>query len=109
MKQRNGTTSEAAKDPDAFINDIRDLVSESEELVSAVAKEGGKQFAEVSERIASTLGRAKSKLVHWEADMKDSVKKAADNTNEYVTENPWHAVGIGAAVGMFLGFLVGRR
>ncbi len=35
-------------------------------------------------------------------------REAAKATDEYVHDNPWKAVGIGAAVGVIVGMLIGR-
>ena len=35
--------------------------------------------------------------------------KAAKATDEYVQENPWKSVGIGAAVGVVIGMLIARK
>jgi ElaB/YqjD/DUF883 family membrane-anchored ribosome-binding protein len=39
------------------------------------------------------------------------VRKARDfvtNADDYVRENPWAAVGVGAMLGLTLGFFIGR-
>jgi ElaB/YqjD/DUF883 family membrane-anchored ribosome-binding protein len=36
-------------------------------------------------------------------------RQAATVTNNYVHEQPWQAIGIGAAAGVLLGFVLGRR
>jgi ElaB/YqjD/DUF883 family membrane-anchored ribosome-binding protein len=36
-------------------------------------------------------------------------RRTATVTNDYVHEQPWAAVGIGAAVGVLFGFVLGRR
>lgn len=36
-------------------------------------------------------------------------REAAARTDEYVRENPWASVGIGAAIGVVLGVLLTRR
>ena len=39
----------------------------------------------------------------------EKAKVAAKATDDFVRENPWQAVGIGAAVGVLLGMLISRR
>ena len=39
----------------------------------------------------------------------DRARSGANATDQYVREQPWQAVGISAAVGLLIGFLVGRR
>jgi ElaB/YqjD/DUF883 family membrane-anchored ribosome-binding protein len=36
-------------------------------------------------------------------------REAAQQTDKYVRENPWQAVGIAAAVGLVAGLLIRRR
>jgi ElaB/YqjD/DUF883 family membrane-anchored ribosome-binding protein len=36
-------------------------------------------------------------------------RQAADFTDGYVHENPWRAIGVGAAIGLLIGYLVSRR
>jgi len=66
------------------------------------------------------LARAKAKLTERVATAKKSVeemggaiasqaRKSATATNDYVHANPWQAIGIGAAVGLLLGFVLARR
>ncbi|GAB2938733.1 ElaB/YgaM/YqjD family protein [Hafnia psychrotolerans] len=41
--------------------------------------------------------------------IKQHARDAADQATSYVKDNPWHGVGVGAAVGIVLGVLLGRR
>jgi ElaB/YqjD/DUF883 family membrane-anchored ribosome-binding protein len=36
-------------------------------------------------------------------------KRAAEVTNEYLHDHPWTAVGVAAAFGLLVGFLLGQR
>ena len=42
-------------------------------------------------------------------DAGESAKAAARVTDEYVHDNPWQAIGIGAAVGFLAGLVISRR
>jgi len=42
-------------------------------------------------------------------DAVDRAKAAARATDEYVHDNPWQAIGIGAAIGFLVGLVVSRR
>jgi ElaB/YqjD/DUF883 family membrane-anchored ribosome-binding protein len=39
----------------------------------------------------------------------EKTKATAKATDVYVTENPWKAIGISAAVGVLVGALISRR
>lgn len=63
----------------------------------------------------------KASLSEWEAeggalerstrlvDVRAAAKTAARTTDDDVRENPWGAIGIGAAVGVLAGYLLARR
>ena len=36
-------------------------------------------------------------------------RKIASDSDDYVHENPWTAIGVGAGVGLLLGLLIGRK
>jgi ElaB/YqjD/DUF883 family membrane-anchored ribosome-binding protein len=67
--------------------DIQNVVSDAQELLKTVQSEG------------------QSKLT----DVQDGAKEAMDTTDAYVRSNPWRAVGVSAAVGALIGFLIARR
>jgi ElaB/YqjD/DUF883 family membrane-anchored ribosome-binding protein len=39
----------------------------------------------------------------------EGTKQAVKVTDDYVHENPWRSIGIGAAAGLLIGFLAARR
>jgi ElaB/YqjD/DUF883 family membrane-anchored ribosome-binding protein len=49
------------------------------------------------------------KLADAEELVIQSSKQAARVTDDFVHENPWRAVGIGAGIGLIFGLLIGRR
>ena len=36
-------------------------------------------------------------------------RKIASDSDDYVHENPWTAIGIGVGIGLLLGLLIGRK
>ena len=42
-------------------------------------------------------------------DTRESLAQQADCCDRYVHENPWTSIGIGAAAGLVVGMLLGRR
>jgi ElaB/YqjD/DUF883 family membrane-anchored ribosome-binding protein len=60
------------------------------------------------ERIQENLAAAKDRLIAAEQAVVVKAKQAARATDDYVHENPWRAVGIGAGVGLIIGMLISR-
>lgn len=94
---------------DKLVQDFKIVVADAEELLKATANQAGEKVAAARERIQDSLHQAKVKLAEAEDVIVQKGKLAARATDEYVHENPWRAVGIGAGVGLIIGLLIGRR
>ena len=94
---------------DKLVQDLKIVVSDAEELLRATASQAGEKVAAVREKVQESLHRAKIKLAEAEEVLIDKGKLAARQTDEYVHDNPWKAVGIAAGIGFVIGLLIGRR
>ena len=92
-----------------LIADFKVVVADAEELLRATAGQAGDKVGEIRARAQEHLSAAKAKLADAEAAIVDSAKRAGRAADDYVHENPWSAVGIGAGVGFLVGLMVGRR
>ncbi len=89
--------------------DIQNVVADTQELLKTMENEGGAQFDAARERARSTIASARQTLGELQKNVQDSARAAIDTTDGYVRNNPWQAVGISAAVGAVVGFLISRR
>ena len=92
-----------------LMQDFRAVVADAEELLRATAGQAGEKVSAARERIQENLAAAKVRLSAAEEAVVAKTKEAAMATDEYVHENPWQAVGIGAGVGLIIGLLLSRR
>lgn len=92
-----------------LVSDMKVVVSDAEEILRATAGVAGEKMVDLRERIAERLRDAKLRIADAEAALVDKTKAAARATDDYVNENPWRAVGIGAGIGLLLGIIIGRR
>lgn len=91
-----------------LMQDLRVVVSDAEELLRATAGQAGEKVSAARERIQENLAAAKVRLAAAEEVVVARAKQAAKATDDYVHENPWKAVGIGAGVGLIVGMLISR-
>lgn len=91
-----------------LMQDMRVVVADAEELLRATAGQAGEKVAAARERIQENLAAAKERLAAAEEAVVAGAKQAARATDDYVHENPWRAVGIGAGVGLIIGMLISR-
>lgn len=81
-------TREASRQARAEVGqDVHKLIADVENLV-----------AETKRALADRAGRAQRQA-----------KEALEAGDRYVREQPWQTVGIAAATGLLIGFLIGRR
>jgi ElaB/YqjD/DUF883 family membrane-anchored ribosome-binding protein len=106
MNTKLAAESDVSKEK--LMHDFRVVVSDAEELLRATAGVAGEKVSVARERIQENLGAAKARLANAEEALVAKTKEAAKATDIYVHDNPWKAVGIGAAVGVIVGMLIGR-
>jgi ElaB/YqjD/DUF883 family membrane-anchored ribosome-binding protein len=106
-KNMNQFSGEVTKEQ--LIADLNAVVADAEVLLKATAGQGGEALAAVRAKAEASLGIAKAKLSDAQAALLARSRAAAKATDEYVHVHPWQAIGIGTAVGMVIGLLIGRR
>jgi ElaB/YqjD/DUF883 family membrane-anchored ribosome-binding protein len=89
--------------------DMRNIVTEVEDLLATVGAEGGAGTREVQERVMRALDAAKARLATIEDQVRTTTRHAAEATDEYVHERPWQAVAAGAFIGLLAGLVIARR
>ncbi len=98
---------EAAREK--LAREMRTLVSDAEEMLEAARKQGGEHLGAARDKLERSVRVAKSELAGIEHEIVENARRAARQTDEYVHDHPWTAVGVGAGVGLLLGLLIGRR
>lgn len=94
----NGISSEFKH----FLSDIEDLVAQATSLT-------GEDLTKVKRNLTSRIDAAKHSLEDLGGNIAQKAKTSANVTNEYVHQQPWVAIGAGAAIGLLVGYLISRR
>lgn len=94
---------------DALIHDLHDIITDAEVLLKSAAAPTSDDFKVATERFEATIRNAKDEILRLEKLVVGKTKEAAKATEEYVSENPWQAVGLAAAVGLVIGLLISRK
>ena len=90
-------------------HDLKALVSGAEDLLKVTAANAGAEYASVKQKLERNLVSARDQLEHLEHAAMLKAKHAARVTDNYVHDNPWRSIGVGAALGLVIGVLIGRR
>ena len=94
---------------DQLMNDLKTVVSDAETWLRSSHMLSGEDLQAAKAKFERTLVNAKDTLVGLEESVVERTKVAARATDEYVHENPWRAIGMGAAVGVIVGMLIARN
>lgn len=102
-------STSSVESQEQLVSDIKSVISDAEEMLSATADQAGEKVNNLRARIQVRLHDAKLRLVDAEEALLAKTKAAARATDEYVHDSPWTAIGVAAAVGVLLGLALGRR
>ena len=87
----------------ALAEELRNVMLQAEKLVVALSEDRDEALVQLRERMSVALAEGKKRLADFEEQarlLKDTAGRAAD---QFVRENPWTSVGVGAALGLILG------
>jgi ElaB/YqjD/DUF883 family membrane-anchored ribosome-binding protein len=90
-------------------SELGNLLSDVEDLVKRVAHVSDADIAKVRERVQEKVTSARETLTAGAESVRERATAAMSTTDDYVRNSPWQAVGIAAAVGAALGYLLSRR
>jgi len=94
---------------ETLMEDLRSVAADAEALLAATAGDVSDRAKNARQRATHSVENARARLSLFEADLQERAKAIADDATHYVRDNPWQSVGIAAAVGVFVGVLLGRR
>ena len=100
MSQRNN---------EQLLHDLQAVIHDAETLLANATLPGNEEFKSARARIETTIRHARDEIIRLEKLVVEKTKEAVHATDEYVKENPWQAVGLGAAVGLVIGLLISRK
>ena len=83
---------------DRFMDELRKVIADAEELLRVTAGEAGPKVQEVRARAEESLRGAREHL-----------QGAGRQLDSHVRENPWAAIGVAAGIGLLIGILMARK
>jgi ElaB/YqjD/DUF883 family membrane-anchored ribosome-binding protein len=104
---KRATTTEPTFDD--LVDELRALVASMEDVFSAAASSSGEKLTELKGQAEANLMKAKATLGDMERRAAGKARKIAADSDDYVHESPWTAIGIAATIGLLLGVLIGRK
>ena len=94
---------------DTRIDDDLALLSETlEEVLRSSGDPADQKYIELKARAEQALNEVKHRVSNASDTYYYRAKQAVYRADDYVRENPWHGIGVGASVGLVLGLLLRR-
>jgi ElaB/YqjD/DUF883 family membrane-anchored ribosome-binding protein len=94
---------------DQLMSDLKTVIADAEAWLRHGSSLSGEELKAAKAKFERTLVNAKDDIIKLEQAVVEKTKVAAKATDEYVKDNPWKAVGLGAAVGVVVGMLIARK
>ncbi len=104
------STQKRVDDDVAHVDDDVQLLSDTlEEVLAYSGDKADQKYLELKTRAERALDDVKNRISHASDNYYYRAKEVVYRADDYIQENPWHGVGIGASVGLVLGLLLARR
>jgi ElaB/YqjD/DUF883 family membrane-anchored ribosome-binding protein len=92
-----------------LMSDLKTVIHDAEVWLRNGGQLTGEELKAAKARFEETLINAKTSIIEFEETVVERTKEAARATDDYVKENPWKSVGLGAAIGVVIGMLIARK
>jgi len=101
--------AEATASASSLAHEFRSFVSDVEDLIKATTNLTGEDLSKAKAKLNQRIAAARDSVEDVGGTIANRARKTAESTNTYVHEQPWTAIGAGAAAGLLVGFLLSRR
>lgn len=90
----NGT-----RNAESTVTELSRVVAQAEELLKTLGEEGGAAAEALRQRVVRTVRQARVRISDASDRAREAGLSAARATDDYVQENPWKSIAVGAAAG----------
>lgn len=98
-----------AADASPVAREVRGFLADIEDLVKSTTSLTGEDLVRAKARLAERVAMAKASVTKLGGAIADRARDTARTTDAYVHDRPWQAMGLAAAVGLLIGFVLTRR
>ncbi|EME4039135.1 TPA: DUF883 domain-containing protein [Morganella morganii] len=89
--------------------ELKSLADTLESVLNSAESKSKEEVDSLKKKAQAALENSRTRLAEGKEQVVQQTKEIAGKADNYVRENPWTGVGIGAAVGVVLGVLLARR
>ncbi|EMD0829399.1 DUF883 domain-containing protein [Morganella morganii] len=89
--------------------ELKSLADTLESVLNTAESKSKEEVDSLKKKAQAALENSRTRLAEGKEQVVQQTKEIAGKADNYVRENPWTGIGIGAAVGVVLGVLLARR
>lgn len=94
---------------DQLATDFKRVMDDINALIGAQGTKVESEVVAIRERLRDRLEETRRRIDDLQHEGIERARRAARQTDEYVHDHPWHAVGAAAALALVVGVLIARR
>jgi ElaB/YqjD/DUF883 family membrane-anchored ribosome-binding protein len=95
--------------PSGLEREVNSFFSDLEDLLTATTALTSEDLSKAKAKIGARITSAKASIERTGVAATDRARKAVKATDSYAHEQPWKSIGIGAVLGLLLGFVLAAR
>jgi ElaB/YqjD/DUF883 family membrane-anchored ribosome-binding protein len=95
--------------PSGIAQEFQDFVADMEDLIKSSTSLTGDDLNRAKASLKARVAAARAYVEELPGAISAQVRNSAQVADGYVRDQPWRAIGVTAAVGVLIGFLLGRR
>jgi ElaB/YqjD/DUF883 family membrane-anchored ribosome-binding protein len=92
-----------------LVEDVKDVISDAEELIKATANDLGGKAGEARDKLSDKLLAARERLKQIEGVVREKAIEGAKQTDRVIREHPYESIGIAFGVGLLIGIFINRK
>jgi ElaB protein len=89
--------------------ELSDLMADVQDLLGRVANVADPEVIRLRAKVADALSTAKGSIARGSESVHRHARDAMYAGDSYVRDRPWQSIGVAAAAGLVLGFIIARR
>ncbi|QIW15165.1 hypothetical protein A4G20_01790 [Pasteurellaceae bacterium RH1A] len=90
-------------------NEIQEILRSAEELFSDKSESTAEELEKLKAKLNRNIKKAKGQFASLQDNAVETTKQAVKQTDAYVQDNPYKAIGVAGVVGLLLGVLISKR
>jgi len=102
-------TSPSTPLPERFARSLRDIIDEIDTRLASAVQAGDHSLESARLELSHRLRRMRLQLDDLQAEAVHRARRTVRSADVAVHEHPYRAIGIGAAAGIVVGWLLARR